>query len=292
MSKLIMCLGLPGSGKSTWALKEVEDSGWTTVRVNKDSIREDLALRGWVWSREGEALVIKERNRYIEEELALGHTVISDDTNLAPKHQNGLKALAIKHHATFEVKDFRDVDINLCIERDAARTGKACVGRDVIVKMATTYLNYVEPTKKLAPYVADPSKPKALIVDLDGTLAIHVGRGPYEEERCGEDALSLPVFDIITKFAPTTTIIYCSGRHDTVRAQTQAWLDENECPTGPLFMRAGGDSRNDAIVKLEIFDRAIRDKYNVQFVLDDRDRVVKMWRDLGLTCLQVNYGNF
>ena len=38
--------------------------------------------------------------------------------------------------------------------------------------------------------------------------------------------------------------------------------------------------------------RFILDKYNVAFVLDDRDQVVRVWRDLGLTCLQVDYGDF
>ena len=57
-------------------------------------------------------------------------------------------------------------------------------------------------------------------------------------------------------------------------------------------MRATGDNRNDAIVKNEIFDTYIRDKWNVVCVLDDRDRVVKRWRELGLACFQVNYGAF
>jgi hypothetical protein len=58
-------------------------------------------------------------------------------------------------------------------------------------------------------------------------------------------------------------------------------------------MRAEKDNRKDSIIKRELFDKHIRDKYHVDFVLDDRDQVVRMWRrELGLTCLQVNYGNF
>ena len=59
-----------------------------------------------------------------------------------------------------------------------------------------------------------------------------------------------------------------------------------------LFMRADGDYRADSIVKEEIYHDKIEPVYNVLLVLDDRDSVVKMWRSLGLTCLQVAEGNF
>ena len=36
----------------------------------------------------------------------------------------------------------------------------------------------------------------------------------------------------------------------------------------------------------------INGKYNVLGVFDDRDQVVSVWRSLGLTCFQVNWGNF
>jgi hypothetical protein len=57
-------------------------------------------------------------------------------------------------------------------------------------------------------------------------------------------------------------------------------------------MRTDGDDRNDGIIKTEIFDKYIRNIYNVIAVFDDRDSVVKAWRNIGLLCLQVNYGDF
>jgi hypothetical protein len=57
-------------------------------------------------------------------------------------------------------------------------------------------------------------------------------------------------------------------------------------------MRAAGDTRNDAIVKGELFDIHVRDRYRVRFVLDDRNRVVDWWRRIGLRCWQVAPGNF
>jgi hypothetical protein len=57
-------------------------------------------------------------------------------------------------------------------------------------------------------------------------------------------------------------------------------------------MRKSGDYRKDYEVKKEIYETYIKDKFNVLCVLDDRQSVVDMWRSLGLTCLQVNYGDF
>jgi len=57
-------------------------------------------------------------------------------------------------------------------------------------------------------------------------------------------------------------------------------------------MRPAGNTENDAIIKKRLFDENIRDDYDVRFVLDDRNRVVDMWREIGLTCLQVDYGDF
>ncbi len=60
-----------------------------------------------------------------------------------------------------------------------------------------------------------------------------------------------------------------------------------------LFMRKSGAYRKDFIVKKEIFSEQIKDKYFIRFCIDDRNQVVDMWRkDMGLTCLQVDYGDF
>jgi hypothetical protein len=55
---------------------------------------------------------------------------------------------------------------------------------------------------------------------------------------------------------------------------------------------SSADMRKDAVIKQELFDKYVAGKYNVLFVLDDRNQVVDFWRSIGLTCFQVNYGNF
>lgn len=57
-------------------------------------------------------------------------------------------------------------------------------------------------------------------------------------------------------------------------------------------MRTAGDYRDDSIVKLELYHEMCDDGYDPYMVFDDRDRVVSMWRELGVRCMQVDYGNF
>jgi hypothetical protein len=84
-----------------------------------------------------------------------------------------------------------------------------------------------------------------------------------------------------------------TGRYDTYRKQTEEWLKKYAINYEKLIMRKAGDKRKDSIIKKELYEKNIKDHYDVVFVLEDRDQVVKMWREeLGLTCLQVAYGNF
>lgn len=288
MAKLIMTKGLPASGKSTWAR---EQEGF--IVLEKDEIRKDLEKKGWTWSRENEKDVLILQEAILRTQLKKGTDMIAADTNFG-KHEGRLKAIAEEFGADFEVKDFSDVPLAVCLERNATRYGtEKHVPEHVIRDM---YKKFIEPNQEAKVEKVEwiEGLPTAVICDLDGTLAIHVSRGPYEEDRCDEDAVNQNINTVIEAlWRAGHDLIFLSGRKDRVREKTEKWLDEKAGWKGaPLLMRKTEDNRNDAIVKNEIFDREIRGKYNVVCVLDDRDRVVKRWRELGLTCLQVNYGNF
>lgn len=140
------------------------------------------------------------------------------------------------------------------------------------------------------------TKPKAIICDLDGTLALLNGRHPFDASTCDQDLLNEPVADIIRVYSNSffgTRIIFCSGREERFREPTERFIGEH-LPTTEydLFMRPTGDYRKDSIIKKEILDRDILPNYEVLFVLDDRNQVVDMWRGEGLTCLQVAPGDF
>lgn len=137
-------------------------------------------------------------------------------------------------------------------------------------------------------------KPKAIIVDIDGTLAKMNGRGPFDWSRVQEDSCKEQIKTIVNlHFDAGYTVIVFSGRDGVCRPQTEQWLKDNAIQYHALYMRRPGNTEKDSIIKRQIYELYIQDYLDVQFVLDDRDQVVKMWREeLGLTCLQVDYGNF
>jgi hypothetical protein len=143
----------------------------------------------------------------------------------------------------------------------------------------------------------DRALPRAIICDLDGTLALIGHRSPYDTAKALDDALNEPVANVIEVYAHQDKfdirLILVSGREDRHRRTTEDWLEKHDITHyEALYMRPSGDRRKDFVVKHEIYERHIKGKYDVLFVLDDRDQVVKMWRELGLTCFQVEYGNF
>lgn len=88
-------------------------------------------------------------------------------------------------------------------------------------------------------------------------------------------------------------VVFSSGRPDNYREQTVKWLyDNNFHVYDKLYMRKAGDYRPDYIVKKEILDNMLSDGYNPIMAFDDRDQVVKMWRDNGIVCMQVAEGSF
>mgnify|MGYP001597434170 CR=1 FL=1 len=129
---------------------------------------------------------------------------------------------------------------------------------------------------------------QVIICDIDGTLALCGDRNPYDASTCEQDGLNHPVASIIKHHA----VILVSGRMEDFRPHTERWLKVHDINYGALFMRPSGDTRKDYIVKKEIYDFKIKDKYNVLFVVEDRTRVVRMWREQGLVCLQCADGDF
>lgn len=137
-------------------------------------------------------------------------------------------------------------------------------------------------------------RPSAVIVDVDGTLALVHDRSPYSHLGVLKDKPNQPVIAVARALAAQgNTLVIVSGRSELAREDTERWLDRHLGVEydGP-FMRADRDGRKDATIKREIYDRDIKPNYDVLCVLDDRDQVVEMWRSLGLTCLQVARGDF
>jgi len=137
------------------------------------------------------------------------------------------------------------------------------------------------------------NKQRAVIVDIDGTVATRTNRDPYDYSKVLDDASKPDVVEVVASlWRSGHAIIFVSARDDSCFDDTYEWLRLHCPPTMKLFMRKTGDIRSDDIVKREIYETHIKPEWNVVCVLDDRQRVVDMWREIGLTCLQVDYGDF
>lgn len=143
----------------------------------------------------------------------------------------------------------------------------------------------------------------AIIVDFDGTLSNTKHREHFVLakpkkwrdffEAADKDPLQDWCREVITKFkADGFSIILVTGRPEWMRELSLTWLEKFQVPFDKLLMRQNEDHRDDPIIKWEIYEQFILLEYSVLFVLEDRDRVVKMWREKGLTCLQCADGNF
>lgn len=136
---------------------------------------------------------------------------------------------------------------------------------------------------------------RAVLVDIDGTLALRTGdRSPYDWDRVGEDEPNPPVIELVRviRAAGQHRIILMSGRDESCRWQTEMWLDAQQVPYDELYMRTEKDNRKDSIVKEELHRKHVEGRYDVAWVVDDRQQVVQMWRSLGLTVFQCAEGDF
>lgn len=287
MSEVVLTVGLPGSGKTSWCREQVEANPGQTKRWSKDDIR--AMLDNGKWSKSNERFVLELRDSVIRQALANNTHLLIDDTNLSSKHEEHIRHLVSeinkqegKQHRV-RIQDFTDVPLETCIERDLKR--EKSVGEKVIRDMHHQFLQKVQP-----PPTYDPDLPNACLSDLDGTLALLNGRNPYDASTCDIDGLNTPVVNAIEGFRrvfPGLKVILMSGRPEKHRAPTEAFLAKHNIHYDALLMRGDNDWRKDDVVKREFYDTHIQGKYNVQAVFDDRLSVAILWHSLGLPLFRV-----
>jgi predicted kinase len=297
MKKIVMCKGLPASGKSTFAREFVKGKkDW--VRVNNDELSD--MLFGEVFASDRSDLIDSMRKQLIESALAKKLNIIVDNTNLHPKHEEYLTKLVETHNEAsiytkeptlygFEIKDFTHVPVQTCIQRNKNRVNP--VPDKVIYSMHAQWI-----AKEPKVLVQDKTLPAAIIVDIDGTIANMKDRKPYNHALCYEDDPYNEVLELVHLYkASGHKLIFVTGREEYSRAPTERWLRDKARIDGDylLYMRPDKDKTPDTEFKLDVFNKHIQGVFNVKLVLEDRSRMVEMYRTtIGLPCLQCAPGDF
>lgn len=328
MRTVVITIGLPGSGKSTWARQQMAQEPFRWKRVNKDDLR--AMIDGPLWNKENEQFINDVQERLVKSALTQECDVIIDNTHLVARTRKRLHEICEGHGDVKVIERMFQVSLDDCLKRNAARP--APVPEHVITGMHEKHGNMIRrgPPVKEFYYVPKEQKtlpvdigekileqsvdlPKAILCDLDGTLAKMGKRSPFDASKCDVvDAPNWPVIECVKAMhAQGVKIIFMSGREDKDREPSIRFIErfvrvpsnwafpkenDDRPETSPvpyeLHMRPSKDMRKDAIIKRELFDAHVRGKFNVLFVLDDRNQVVDNWRDMGLTCFQVAPGNF
>lgn len=308
---LYILRGLMGCGKSTKARQIQIESGGRIVE--RDQIR--MMLYG-SYTDCDEMKVTNVQMSLIEEGLRMSENVIVSDMNLRQKYVTNLIKLAMKHGTDYEIVDMTNVTLQTCLRQnenlDRRIDGKN-IPEDVIF---STYNKFIkgkgyplpvphvpkqENERRFEPYERNESLPDAIIVDLDGTLAHMNGRGPFDEHLVSTDYVDVDVaYMVQAAHAMGAFIVFMSGRSTACYEDTFRWIQNNL-----LFLEPGGQGwalnmrreiedagRPDDDVKYDLFNKEVAPYFNVRYAIDDRNKVVNMWRAIGLKCAQVEKGDF
>ncbi len=285
--KVIMLSGLPAAGKTTRAKEIVQSASVKTVRVTKDLLRSMLHFN--LWNGKNEMVTFDAEKDLVRSLLRRRVDVVIDDTNLAQRHQDAWKGIAVESEA-----DFQHVHIGTpwdeCVRRDAGGSRDVAVGRWVIVNMALEHNLYTP----------RPEKP-IVICDLDGTLAdtawrVRFIKGENKDWKSffagirydpPREEIKKQLLEYHQKGHP---IVFMTGRPEIYIKETEEWLEEfwpHQYLT--LIMRKENDFRKDTEVKRELYKRYLS-QYPVEVAIDDRPSVIRMWRELGMTVIDVGNG--
>jgi|SRR5688500_3564166 len=313
LPKVSITVGLPGSGKTTQALLIQAKDPLNTILVSRDDLRMTLFHDDGILQPWQETHITKVQKDIVKGAVKANKHVIIHDMNLREKYRKEWADIAHDYGAEFEVIDCTQVSLAECLQRAQKRRleGGRDVPQDVIRQLAEKFKSTLKadtwkPYKLYAEGAFSapvsyekvewvPGVPGAIIVDVDGTVADCTSvRSPYDETKYHLDKPKRDVIDMVRYHAYNLDhrVIFVSGRHKDGYKVTEEWLFEHvKVPIEGLFMRYERGTE-DSVIKANLFNQHIRGKYNIVCVYDDRNRVVDMWRSLGLLCCQVAKGDF
>ncbi len=281
--KLVVLVGPPGSGKSTVANSFVLN-GFTRISQDDQGKEQHFNL--------------------FKEAIAAKKNIVVDRMNFNKVQRDRYLNFADGYET--EIHVFHE-SYKTCLSRCDLRTDHPTIkSKEDAVKAITFFFNNYDRVQdheaaKVIRHWPKGYKPKAIICDLDGTLCnvdhrLHWVRGegkknwPMFMADIPKDSVNEWCAEILS--TAIDPIVYCSGRGEEVRQATEDWLEEHSIMPGQLFMRNKGNNRPDHVIKEIILDFEILTRYSINFIIDDRQQVVDMWRRRGFVCLQCAKGDF
>lgn len=290
---ILILKGIQASGKSSFAKEQVQRYPGKYKRINKDDLR--AMLDNGIYDFKNEKFILSVRDTIAERALCRGHDVIIDDTNFSDKHWNAMCNIAKRIGNVRVMEKFFDCPIEEAVRRNALRPNPVPEG--IIRKLYADKVKgkHIEVRDEFFPReiqetsVTDSTKRQAVIVDIDGTIAVNVNRDYYDLTKVLDDAPNTPICNLVRILKEKGyMIIIVSGRENICQEDTETWLKAHDIPYDTIFMRKAGDGRKDAVAKEEIYRENIEPHYSVAFALDDRPVCCRLWRSLKIPTLQLN----
>jgi predicted kinase len=320
--KCFILMSAPGAGKSTLAKQLAQDNNAVICSADDFHVWWGNGVYDWSASRQKYA---HDFCKYLFlQAVSLGKNVIVDNTNLK---YNDIKKyidfLLINNNQnefiySIELVEVCYNDIKTAISLRSNRIDGKNIPESKMMEMQKSFkqdvktliindfkgkicLGELDLLENSLPWIEEiPNLPGAIICDLDGTLSIFEYtsglrlRSPYDASKADCDIICKPVAEALRAFYNLGyEIIFLSGREDKFREPTLRFLesvsDQFQIKYLKLLMRATGDFRKDSIVKKEIYEKQIKNNFNILCVFDDRKNVVSQWRELGLYVFDCNY---
>lgn len=286
--KLVLLVGPPGCGKSTYSTKYVRN-GYTYV--SQDLQGKEGHLNLFLEAINSKMDIVVDRMNFNK---------IQRDRYLVPAKELGYETEIVVIHESKQT----------CANRMKNRIGHPTIADEKSASQALNmfFSKYERVQDSEADHVArlypEGDKPRYVVCDLDGTMCnidhrLHYIQNGGKKDwtsfysKIKEDTVNEWCQDIVQSMSDLCYgIVYCSGRPDTYEKDTREWIDEKNLPINHLFMRPRNDFRPDYVVKEVILDFELLTRFDIYFIMDDRRQVVDLWRRRGFTCLQVAEGEF